>query len=268
MTPDTFVMFAAIGAVAGFFAGLLGTGGGAVITPMLVIVLSDDFPAVATHMAVGSSLAVIVLTSIPSMLTHARHAAVDWRIGGIVAAGACGGALVVSGLAQHIPGNGLNILLALFLTGVSVHMLRPQPGRATDFFRRLSAPRWLSPMGAFIGMVSALFGIGGGSLSVPFLTGGGMPVKRAIGTSAFIGGPMALCAAAGYAVSGLHNDSLPAATLGYVYLPAVGGIALFSAVFAVLGAGLTAKLPSRWLRVVFGLMTAVLAVRLLLRAAG
>lgn len=263
-------MFAAIGAVAGFFAGLLGVGGGAVITPMLVIVLAHDFPAAAvTHMAVASSLAVIVLTSIPSMLTHARHAAVDWRTGGVVAAGACGGALLVSGLAHRISGSNINVLLALFLLGVSLDMLWPQlTSGARKIFRRHSAPRWLPVIGALIGAVSALFGIGGGVMSVPFLAGRGMPVKRAIGTSAFIGGPMALFATAGYIVSGLHNDSLPAGTLGYVYLPAVGGIALFSVIFAVLGANLTAKLPDRLLRGVFGLMVAVLAVRLLARVAG
>ncbi|MGI9296669.1 MAG: sulfite exporter TauE/SafE family protein [Gammaproteobacteria bacterium] len=264
MTPDDFAAFAAIGAVAGFFAGLLGIGGGAIMTPMLIIALEDVFPPEnVAHAAIASSLAAISLTTLPSAWTHARNGAVDWRAAALLASGAVCGALLCARLAHHIPGMWLSVLLSLFLLRVSWRMFRPLPAAANA--GGFSPPPFLPATGAAVGGVSSLLGIGGGVFYTPLLTGRGMPVKRAIGTSALINSPLAFSAAAGYVAGGLAENSLPAGSLGYVYLPATGGIAAFSMIFAFVGASLTAKLSDRVLRRIFGAMAAALALRLLLK---
>lgn len=263
MTPEDFALFAAIGAVAGFFAGLLGVGGGAIMTPMLVIVLADVFPPqTVAHAAIASSLAAIALTTLPSAWTHARNSAVDWRAGLLLAAGAIVGAWTCSRLlAHHIPGMWLSVLLAFFLLRVSLQMFRARQPQI-----KTAAPAALLPAaGAGIGAMSALLGIGGGIFYTPLLIARGTPVKTAIGTSSFVNSPLAFAAAAGYIGSGLADDSLPVGALGYVYLPATGGIAAFSMIFAFIGANFTAKLSDKILRRVFGTITALLALRLLLQ---
>ncbi len=259
---DNFLIFAAIGAVSGFFAGLLGTGGGGITTPLLIIFLASVFaPDTVTHVAVGTSLAIIALTSLPSTLTHAHHAAIEWRIGIKMAAGAVGGAFLASMVSRYIPGHLLNIFLAVFLLRVSWVMFFPLPPKNIRLSDIL-----LPVVGSIIGGLAALLGVGGGAMMVPFLAGRGLPLKKAIGTSAFVGSPLAFFAATGYIISGWNNDDLPEHTIGYVYLPAFLGIAVSSVVFAYVGATATAKLPDTILRRVFGGMAALLALRLLWRA--
>lgn len=265
MTPDDFAIFAVIGAAAGFFAGLLGIGGGAIMTPMLIIFLDDIFPAeIVAHAAIASSLAAIALTTMPSAWTHARRGGVDWRAGKMLAGGAIVGALIGSQLAQFAPGELLSAMLALFLLRVAYQMFRAIPvnAKSADAF---SPPKWLPAAGAAVGGISSWLGIGGGVFYTPFLTARGMPVKRAIGTSALVNSPLAFAAAAGYVWGGMSHDSLPSGAWGYVYLPAAGGIAAFSMIFAFVGASCTARLSDRFLRRIFGGIAALLAMRLLLK---
>ena len=261
MEVGDWALFAAVGAAAGFFAGLLGTGGGAIMTPLLIIFLEDTLPP--EHLpqaAAASSMAVIVLNSLPSVFTHARRGAVDWRLGGWMAAGAAGGALLSSGAAQWIPAPALTIALALFFLHIARQMFFPPPVREGN--KKIS-PRTAATAGTLIGAVSALFGIGGGSMSVPFLSGRGVAVKRAIGTSAFVGSPLAMFAVAGYALGGGGGEAMPPWSVGYVYLPAVAAVAVFSMLFAALGARATAKLSDQLLRRIFGAVVALLSLRLL-----
>ena len=263
MEVGDWALFAAVGAAAGFFAGLLGTGGGAIMTPLLIIFLEDALPP--EHLpqaAAASSMAVIVLNSLPSVFTHARRGAVDWRLGGWMAAGAAGGALLSSGAAQWIPAPALIIALALFFLHIARQMFFPPPVREGN--KKIS-PRTAATAGTLIGAVSALFGIGGGSMSVPFLSGRGVAVKRAIGTSAFVGSPLAMFAVAGYALGG-GGAAMPPWSVGYVYLPAVAAVAIFSMLFAALGARATAKLSDQLLRRIFGAVVALLSLRLLVGA--
>lgn len=260
----TIILFALTGSVAGFFAGLLGIGGGVVMTPMLVIFLADIFPAEhVAHAAIASSLATIALTTMPSVWTHAKNKSVEWRTGILLAAGAMVGAFVCSRLAHHIPGQLLALFLALFLLKVAAGMFKDAPPLQTGGDPLPAA--LVSMAGVFTGGVSSLLGIGGGVFYTPFLTKRGLPVKRAIGTSSFVNSPLAIAAAAGYMISGFGDDTLPEGALGYVYLPATVSIAAFSMLFAFVGANMTAKLPDRTLRRVFGVLAALLSLRLLLR---
>ena len=159
MTPDDFAAFAAIGAVAGFFAGLLGIGGGAIMTPMLIIALDGVFaPDAVAHAAIASSLAAIALTTLPGAWTHARRGAADWRAGAPLAAGAICGALLCGRLAHHIPGAWLSVLLSLFLLRVAWRMFRDAPqSRRTESAK--PPPFLLPTMGVAVGGISSLLGI-------------------------------------------------------------------------------------------------------------
>ena len=265
MAPDLFVLYAAIGAVTGFFSGMLGIGGGTIITPLLITVFAGIFPSeVATHAAVATSLSVIFFTSAPGAVAHARRGMADWKVVGLITAGACGGSLAAALSARAVPGAVLNVLLSAFLLRTSYSMFRPM--RAARIFEAFAGDKCLPAAGAVIGVLSALMGIGGGVLSSPFLAARKMPIKNAIATWAVFNNPLAFFAAAGYAAAGMRAETsgaLPAYTFGYIYLPALLGITAFSMLAAYFGAGQTAKFSDQFLRRLFGAVVGVLAVRLL-----
>lgn len=264
MTPELFAAFFAVGAVAGFFAGLLGIGGGVITTPVLIILFSGMFAEeILVHTAIASSMAAIALTTLPGAWVHTRSGAAHWRTALPLAAGATGGAFVFAQLARYAPGAILSAVLSLFLLRVAYRMFFPRP--LAESAAAYSPPKWLPAAGAAIGGASSLLGIGGGIFYTPLLTARGMPVKRAIGTSACVNAPLAFCAAAGYAIGGRGNELLPEWSWGYVYPPAVFGIALGGVIFASFGARCTSRLPDRILRRVFGALAVLLAARLLLK---
>ena len=264
MAPEFFILFAAIGAITGFFSGLLGIGGGTIVTPLLITVLAGVFPAeLVTHAAVATSLAVIFFTSAPGAITHARRGGVDWKVAGLITAGACGGSMGAALSAANIPGDVLNLLLSVFLMRTAYSMFRPM--RAARFFHAFAGDKFLPAAGAVVGALSALLGIGGAVLSSPILAARRMPIKTAIATWAVFNNPLAFFAVAGYVAAGLTAGEvgLPDGTFGYVYLPAFFGITAFSMLFAVVGARQTVKLPDQFLRRLFGAVVGILAVRLL-----
>ena len=266
MTLELVAAFLAVGAVAGFFAGLLGIGGGAIMTPALVIILGGFMDEkIVVHTAIASSMATIALTTLPGAWIHGRSGAAHLRTVFLLLSGAVGGAFVCAQFAHYASGALLSFMLSLFLLRVSYQMFchRPVAGISGHY----SPPKWLPGAGAAIGGLSSLLGIGGGVFYTPLLTGRGMPIRRAIGTSACTNSPLAFFAALGYIVGGHENDLLPEWSLGYVYLPATICLAVFGMIFAFFGARLTARLPDKILRRIFGTMTALLAARLLLKTA-
>lgn len=259
------LLYGLTGAASGFFAGLLGVGGGLVIVP----VLSALFEAQGRphdsvhHMALGTSLGVIVFTSVASLLAHHRRGAVLWMTFAPLAAGTLAGTFGGAILARHVGTRALRIFFVAFLALVAVRLFRdrlPHPAR------RLPRGPGLGAAGAIIGVVSALVGIGGGSMTVPFLALCNTPLRQAVGTSAALGLPIALAGAAGYAVAGRGAPGLPAGSLGFVHLPALAAIALPSLFFAPLGARVAHALPARTLRRAFALFLAILGFTLLARA--
>jgi uncharacterized membrane protein YfcA len=248
------------GALAGAAAGLLGVGGGLVVVPALTFLFAawGLEPGLAVHSAVGTSLATIVVTGTASVRAHHRHGAVLWprvrRLGPAVAVGAVAGAL----LAHHMPGPGLRAAVGVFELLVAVRMafsaFAPREGQG-----RPDAPLWGLPIGA----VSALVGIGGGTLTVPYLAARGVSLHRAVGTGAALGVPIALAGGIALVLVGWGEAGLPAPRLGYVYLPGFAAVAVASALFAPLGARLAHRLPADRLRRVFAVVLAVAGLRML-----
>lgn len=259
---DLFLLvYLGLGLIAGFIAGLLGVGGGLVMVPVLTWVFAhQDFTLdYNIHLALGTSLAVIVLTSISSLRAHHGHGAVDWAAVRRITPGILVGTLLGSLAAAWLPDTGLKIFFTLFLFYAATQMLlgfKPTPSR--------QMPGWpgMTLAGGVIGLVSSWVGIGGGTLSVPFLTWCNTGLRRAIGTSSAIGFPIAVAGSIGYIVSGQAAHGLPPASLGFVYLPALAAIAAGSWLTAPLGARATHSLPVDRLKKIFAGLLLLVAVRM------
>jgi uncharacterized membrane protein YfcA len=248
------------GAFAGILAGLLGVGGGIVIVPVVALLLEAQGVerAILIKVAVATSLVTIVVTSTSSIISHQRRGAVDWNIFRRIVPGILVGSLAGSYVADQISGDWLYVIFVVFLYLVSVKMLTGQ----VSGHRGLPSAAGMGAVGIGIGTISALMGIGGGTLSVPFLTYCGVAVKRAIGTAASIGLPIALSASIGFVYAGLDEQGLPPGNLGYVNLPAAGSIVLASTLFAPLGARLGHALPDLALRRFFAAFLFIMASRM------
>lgn len=257
-----FMAYLALGAVVGFFAGLLGVGGGGIMVPALTAMFAVQglpFEHVV-HVALATSMAAIVVTSASSLRAHQKHGAIQWPIVKSITPGILLGTFGAAMLAAYIPSLPLAIFFVVFMAYVAVQMwlnVKPKPSR------QLPSPLGLSGVGLIIGGVSALVAIGGGSLSVPFMTWCNVKIQQAIASSAAIGLPIALAGTLGYLVSGMGVEGLPKYTFGFIYLPAAASIALVSVFTAPLGAKLAHQLPVATLKKVFAVLLIGLSLKML-----
>ncbi len=257
------------GAAGGLLAGLLGVGGGIVMVPALEIALAAAGVPVGIrmHVAVGTSLAAIVPTALASSRAHRRRDAIDAGVARRwippVALGAAVGA-VAAGLASDTT---LRIVFGVVALSVAVIMLgrRGREPAGEGGAMATAAPRAL-PAG--IGFVSAMMGIGGGTLSVPLLARLGLSMHAAVGTSAWLGFWVALPAAAGFALLGFGREGLPAASVGFVSLPGLAILVPASVLAAPLGARIAHGLSRRALRRAFGAFLLAVAARMFWTALG
>lgn len=259
---EALILYLVLGAFAGVLAGLFGIGGGLVIVPVLVFSFTAQgfAPEVLTHLAVGTSLATIVFTSINSVLAHNRRGAVLWPVFTWMTVGILIGAALGSLTAAAIQGPMLQKIIGVFAIVMAAQMgldLKPKASRAVP------GKPGLGLAGAVIGWASAIFGIGGGSLTVPFLTWRSVPMPQAVATSAACGLPIAVASALSFMAVGWHEAGLPEWSLGFVYLPAMVGIAATSMFFARIGAALAHRLPPRLLKRLFALQLFAVGVSFL-----
>lgn len=251
------------GAAAGLMAGLLGVGGGLVIVPALALLFAGEVVADAylMHLAVGTSLAAIVPTSVASLLAHHRHGSVSWPAVRLLWPGIVAGALLGAWLARQISSPGLAVFFGAFEILVAAQLFY---GARPAAHRDLPGLAGMTVAGSVIGTVSALLGIGGGTLTTPFLLWHGADIRHAVGTSASCGLPIALAGAAGFALAGLSAMTGLGWTSGFIYWPAVAGIVLASVPLAPLGARLAHRLPRLVLRRVFALFLLLVGVKMVL----
>ena len=258
---DWWPAYLAIGATVGFLAGLLGIGGGMVMVPMLAFVFTAKGfpPAHLMHLSLATSMATILFTSIASVGAHHRHGAVDWAVAKTMAPGIVAGALAASIGAGFVPTRPLAIFFSCFMFYAAVQMffeVKPKPSR------QLPGRGGLFAAGAVIGGLSSVLAAGGAFLSIPFLARCNVPLKRAIGTAAANGFPIAVAGTVGYVLQGSRASGLPEGALGYVYLPALALIVVTSMPLAPLGARLAHRLPVKPLRILFALTLLALALRM------
>jgi uncharacterized membrane protein YfcA len=259
-------LYIVLGTVAGLLAGLLGLGGGIVIVPMLTFAFSYQGLPVdhILHLALGTSLATIIFTSLSSLRAHHVRGTVLWSVVRGTTPGILAGTMCGSWLAAQMSTYLLKVFFVVFLYYVASQMLLEIPTKAT---RQVPGRLGLLAMGVVIGGISSLVGIGGGSLSVPLLLWCNTPVLAAVGTSAAIGLPIALSGTVGYLMNGLNAAGLPPHCLGYIHIPSLTGIALASYLTAPYGARLAHRLPVARLRKGFALLLLVMGTRMLLSLA-
>jgi uncharacterized membrane protein YfcA len=251
-----------LGAISGVLAGLFGIGGGLIIVPMLAMLFSAHGfdPELVMIMAVATSLATIVFTSLSSVLAHHRLGSVSWnkvyRLGPGIIIGAAIGAVI----ADYVAADALRLVFIVYLIVVAVQLLfqvEPKPGRMNP---SKNLERFVAVL---IGLLSSLLGIGGGTLIVPFLIYFQTPMRNAVAISSACGLPIAVAGAASYAFLGRHVPHLPEWSLGYIHIPSFIGIALTSIFTAPVGARLASSLPSAQLKRYFSLLLLLMAAKLM-----
>ena len=248
-----------LGSCTGFLAGLLGIGGGMLMVPFVTMILSHRGVAadLAVKMAIATSMATILFTSISSVRAHHRRGAVRWAIVRSMAPGIVGGGLLAgAGAFGLLKGAALALLFALFVGFSATQMLRdrkPQP------HRQMPGAAGTAAAGGVVGFVSGLVGAGGAFISVPFMVWCNVPMHNAVATSAALGFPIALANTAGYVVSGWHLRPAVPGALGYLVLPVLLVIATASVVVAPLGARVAHGMDTGGLRKVMATMLYVLA---------
>ncbi len=261
------LLYLLTGGIAGTLAGLLGIGGGVIIVPVLVFVFQYQgvHTSVIMHVAIGTSLATIVITSLFSIRAHQRHGAIRWDAFRRITPGILAGGLLGAAVADSLPSDTLRLLFAPFMVAVALQLVL---ARTSGTHRPLPGPVGMFGAGTFIGTISALFGIGGGTISVPFLAWCGVAARNAVATSAAIGFPIALSGTIGFVIAGWSAAGRPEWSIGYVTAPAVLGIVVASSIGAPYGAKLTHRLPDRILRLVFAGVLIAMAIKMFLGASG
>lgn len=252
MTLFILLGYLVLGAVAGLMAGLFGVGGGLIIVPVLMYTfqLSGISTDVAAHLAIGTSLATIIFTSISSTYTHHKKGNIDWHVVRWLSLGIIFGCILGGFTASLLQGKTLKIIIGCFVLCMSIQLglnLKPKASKTLPNIYGLSI------VGFLVGWASAIFGIGGGSLIVPFLAFCSLVMQRAVAISAACGFPIALSGALSYAYFGWDVTGLPSWSLGYIYLPALIGITLTSMIFSRLGAKLAYRLSPVLLRRMFAI---------------
>ena len=256
------VEYALTGLVAGFLAGYLGIGGGLVLVPALSFLFSQD-PAIAdiaVQMAVATSLATMLFTSMSSLLSHHKRGAILWSLVRQMIPGLLVGALLGSFIADRIGNVALGNVFGVFAFIVGLQMLLgSKPQRDSS----LPGPVAITGTSFGIGTLSSLLGIGGGSMTVPWLLWHGQRVQNAIATAAACGYPIAIAGTLGFIFLGDHQTSAP--TLGYVNLQALIGVSLFSVLGAPLGVAAVHRSSPLLAKRFFAVFLLVVAGRMLLR---
>lgn len=258
----TYLIYMCLGACAGLLAGLLGIGGGLVIVPMLNIAFElQHFPVQhLQHVALATSMATMIFTSSSSMRAHHKRKTINygifWKLTPGIIIGTYLGAWIASILSTHF----LRAFFGFFLYYVGTQMLLNIKPKAS---RSLPGNVGTFAAGSGIGIFSALAGIGGGTLTVPFLTWCNQSMLTAIATAAAVGLPIALAGTTGYVVNGWNVAGIPGPHIGYVYIPALLGIIVVSVLTAPLGAKLAHSLPVAKLKKIFAVLLFIVGTRML-----
>lgn len=254
----------AAGAGAGFAGGLFGIGGGFVVVPALMFILPTlgADPSQLTQVAVGTSLTTIIFTSIRSTQSHAARDSVDFAVlkgwAPWIVAGAGIGALI----ADHVSSGQLALIFGLGVLGFAIHFLLPVR-RQEPVFANMPVGLPRAGIAGTLGAVSALLGIGGGTITTVVMTMCGNSIHRAIGTAAGMGAIIAIPGAIWFAVIGLDEPNLPWGSLGYVNLPSALAIIIVSVLVAPLGVATAHRLSPAVLRAVFGAYLTVVGVTMI-----
>lgn len=256
----------AMGAAGGFAAGLLGIGGGMVLVPFIIMIFSARHfpPELIVHMAIATSLATILFTSMSSLRAHHLRGAILWPIVRLLSPGILLGSWIGPWIGAQMNASALALLFGMFVAFSATQMLL---GKKTAGSRNLPGRFGMFSTGAAIGVLAGLVGAGGGFVSVPFMSWCNVKIHNAIATSAALGFPIAFAGTLSNIYFGFNVPGLPAHTLGYIYLPALFVLALSSMAMAPLGARAAHAMPVHTLKKIFAAILYCLAAYMLWKAA-
>lgn len=260
---EIFILYGLLGLFAGVLAGLFGIGGGLVIVPALVwIFRSQGFDeSIVLHLAIGTSLATIIITAIGSMRAHNKRGSLDWDVFKQLSPGIIVGALLGAWIADQFSTLWLQRYVGAFILLVALQIAF---NLSVNPHRGLPAKGPMTAAGSIIGTLSAMIGIGGGTLSVPFMVWHNVPMKRAVGTASACGLPIAIAGTVGFFITGSDAAStLPEYSTGFLYWPAVLGIVVFSYLMTPVGASLAHRLPVQTLKRLFAVVLLAVGIHLL-----
>jgi len=252
-----------LGAITGFLAGLLGIGGGLIVVPALVYLLPQlgISNEVIMPMALATSLSTIVITSSSATLAHHKNRNIPWNITKPLMFIVAFGALVGAFIADHLSAQALTSFFAIAVVILASYMLL---SIRLQRYKEMPSKIKLQFISLLTGVVASLMGMAGGAILVPILTYFGTPLRHCIGIATVCGVMVALFGSLGYIISGFGNELLPVWSLGYVYLPALSGIALTSSLFAPVGVKYAAKVPVQTLKKLFAIFLIIVAMKMML----
>lgn len=258
------VEYLLLGVFIGYLSGLLGIGGGLILVPVLLFMFDAQYFAAqnAMHLALGTSIATILFTSLASAWQHHAHKAVNWKFFFMITPGILSGTLIGAIIVKYVQVLHLTLFFALFVYAVAIQMLLELKPVAT---RDFPANREIAAAGAIIGCISSMVSIGGGILSVPYMVWHKLPLRNAIATSAAIGFPIAVGGTLGYIFNGWNAADLPRYSVGYVYVPALLWLVTGTVATAPFGARATHRMPVPVLRRIFAVVLVLLATRIMFK---
>lgn len=264
--PVDIILYLVTGAFAGFAAGLLGIGGGLIIVPVLYFIFASQNieSAHLMHMALATSLATIIITSISSSYAHHKKRAVLWPLVLMLAPGIALGAWLGGIMASEMSTEILKPIFGGFELLVAIHLLSKKQQDKTGTHAGVINKIKASIGGLIIGIISAIVGIGGGTLTVPFLHWHNITMRNAVATSAACGLPIAVFGTASFIYNGWSISKLPSPSLGYVHLSAFALIIITSVIMAPMGAKLAHSIPENTLRKVFAVFLLLISTKMLL----
>ena len=252
------LIYLLLGACTGLLAGMFGIGGGSILVPSLIFIFygMDFDSSIVVLMAIGTSLASILFSAISSALSHHNKKSVEWSLVTPLSMGMILGAIVGAGYAATLSNENLRWIITIFLIVIGIEMISGLTQILAKKDKKLiPMSRSIVPIhGTWIGFLSAIIGIGGGSFTTPLMIAGGYNIRKGIGTAAACGVPIAAAGAIGYMYYGQNTDAnLPVGAIGYVFWPAVISISLASIFTAKLGANISHSVSEKTLKVSFGL---------------
>ncbi|WP_370233806.1 MULTISPECIES: sulfite exporter TauE/SafE family protein [Henriciella] len=252
----------AAGVAAGIAAGLFGIGGGAVIVPVLYFLLTAlGYESTAMHVAVATSLATIILTSIRSVMAHNRRGAVDWAVIRGWSAWIMVGAVLGQLVAGYVSKDGLTLFFGAMLLILAMQLYFGRPSWKLAHELPKGVPR--AGLGGLLGALSAVMGIGGGTFGVSLMTICGRPIHQAVATAAGFGVAIGLPGAIVAMLNGIGKEGLPPMSVGHVNLPAFVLISACTVTMAPLGAALAHRLDANLLRKLFGVLLVLVSIRMI-----
>jgi uncharacterized membrane protein YfcA len=257
------VVYLAAGAVTGFLSGIFGIGGGLIVVPVLLFAFALQGVAdeVAIHMAIASSMTTIVVTALSSIRAHWRRGNVLWPVFRVLGIGMLIGAFVGAQITGRLPADVLSTVFAAFMLIMAARMFLSRTPKGEPRQCGHWSTGWV---GVVIGALSSVVGIGGGSMTVPYLAWRGIPMRQAVGTSAACGLPIAIAGTLGYIVAGASRDlPLPPLSTGFIHWPSVAGITATSVLLAPVGAHVASRVPHAYLRRGFAVLLLVVSLNLL-----